>query len=122
MSRGPATIESRGKVLAAEEFARALPAGARLLGLDVGTKTVGLALSDVTRTIASGLTTLARGKFSADAQRLLELAQEHGVGGFVSDCPSASTARRDRAPRPRAPSRATSGGSRRCPSCSGTSG
>jgi len=87
MSRGPATIESSGKVLGAEEFARALPAGARLLGLDVGTKTVGLALSDVTRTIASGLTTLARGKFSADAQRLLELAQEHGVGGFVIGLP-----------------------------------
>ena len=87
MSRGPATIQSRGKVLAAEEFARALPAGARLLGLDVGTKTLGLALSDVTRTIASGLTTLARGKFSADARRLLELAQEHGVGGFVIGLP-----------------------------------
>jgi putative Holliday junction resolvase len=87
MSRGPTTIESRGKVLAAEEFARALPAGARLLGLDVGTKTVGLALSDVTRTIASGLTTLARGKFFADARRLLELAQEHGVGGFVIGLP-----------------------------------
>ena len=87
MSRGPATIESRGKILPAEEFARALPAGARLLGLDVGTKTVGLALSDVTRTIASGLTTLARGKFSADARRLLELAQEHGVGGFVIGLP-----------------------------------
>ncbi len=87
MSRGPATIESRGKVLAAEEFAGALPAGARLLGLDVGTKTVGLALSDVTRTIASGLTTLARGKFSADARRLLELALEHGVGGFVIGLP-----------------------------------
>ena len=44
------------------------------MGLDVGTKTVGLALSDVTRTIASGLTTLARTKFAADARRLLELA------------------------------------------------
>lgn len=87
MSREPATIKSRGKVLAAEEFAKALPTGARLLGLDVGTKTVGLALSDVTRTIASGLTTLARGKFSADARRLLELAQEHSVGGFVIGLP-----------------------------------
>ena len=38
---------------------------------------MGLALSDVTRTIASGLTTLARSKFAADAARLLELAQEH---------------------------------------------
>ena len=37
---------------------RALPASARLIGIDVGTKTLGLALSDVTRTIASGLTTL----------------------------------------------------------------
>ena len=87
MSRGPATIESRGKVLAAEEFAKALPAGARLLGLDVGTKTVGLALSDVTRTIASGLTTLARAKFAADARRLLEITQEHGVGGLVIGLP-----------------------------------
>jgi putative Holliday junction resolvase len=48
---------------------------------------VGLALSDVTRTIASGLTTLARAKFSADARRLLELAQEHGAGGFVIGLP-----------------------------------
>lgn len=76
-----------GGILQAEEFARAMPTGARLLGLDVGTKTVGLALSDVTRTIASGLTTLARAKFSADARRLLELAQEHGVGGFVVGLP-----------------------------------
>jgi putative Holliday junction resolvase len=74
-------------ILAPDLFARALPAGARLLGLDVGTKTIGLALSDVTRTIASGLTTLARGKFAADAARLLDLAAEHGVGGFVVGLP-----------------------------------
>ena len=87
MSGTQAASDGRGKVLAAEEFARALPAGARLLGLDVGTQTVGLALSDVTRTIASGLTTLARGKFAADAARLLEIAREHGVGGFVIGLP-----------------------------------
>ncbi len=87
MSDGSASGESRGKVLAAEEFARALPAGARLLGLDVGTKTIGLALSDVTRTIASGLVTLARAKFSADARRLLAITPEHGVGGFVIGLP-----------------------------------
>ena len=74
-------------MLAPEAFAKALPAGARLLGLDVGTKTVGVALSDVTRTIASGVTTIARTKFAADARRLLELAQEHGVGGFVIGLP-----------------------------------
>lgn len=76
-----------GGILEPEAFARAMPAGARLMGLDVGTKTLGLALSDVTRTIASGLTTLARAKFSADARRLLELAAEHGVGGFVVGLP-----------------------------------
>jgi putative Holliday junction resolvase len=77
----------QGGILEAKEFARVMPAGARLIGIDVGTKTLGLALSDVTRTIASGLTTLARSKFTADARRLLELAQEHGVGGFVIGLP-----------------------------------
>jgi putative Holliday junction resolvase len=87
MSGATTTSEGRGRVLAAEEFAEALPAGARLLGLDVGTKTVGVALSDVTRTIASGVTTLARTKFAADARRLLEIAQEHAAGGFVIGLP-----------------------------------
>jgi putative Holliday junction resolvase len=59
----------------------------RLLGLDVGTKTVGLALSDVMRQIATPLETIRRTKFSADAARLLHLAQEHGVGGFVIGLP-----------------------------------
>jgi len=77
----------QGGVLEADVFARVLPAGARLMGIDLGTKTLGLALSDVTRTIASGLTTLSRGKFSADADRLLALAEEHGVGGFVLGLP-----------------------------------
>jgi putative Holliday junction resolvase len=64
-----------------------LPVGARLLGLDVGTKTIGLALSDVTRMIASGLTTLARGKFAADGRRLLEIVREHDIGGLVIGLP-----------------------------------
>lgn len=68
-------------------FARALPPGARLIGIDLGSKTLGLALSDVTRTIASGLTTLPRTKFAADAQRLLALAEDHGVAGFVIGLP-----------------------------------
>ena len=84
-SKDPAKAHSA--VMDAGAFARALPAGARLLGLDVGTKTVGIALSDVTRTIASGLTTLARTKFQADARRLLALADEHRIGGFVVGMP-----------------------------------
>jgi putative Holliday junction resolvase len=77
----------RGGILEAEAFAQTMPAGARLMGLDLGTKTLGLALSDVTRTIASGLTTLSRSKFSADARQLLELAARHDVGGFVIGLP-----------------------------------
>ena len=87
MSGAAAGSERQGGILEAEAFARAMPAGARLMGLDLGTKTLGLALSDVTRTIASGLTTLSRTKFSADVRQLLELAGRHGVGGFVIGLP-----------------------------------
>ena len=73
--------------LDASAFARVLPRGSPLMGLDVGTKTVGLALSDVTHMIASGLTTLARTKFTADARALLDLAAAHRVGGFVIGLP-----------------------------------
>jgi putative holliday junction resolvase len=59
----------------------------RLLGLDVGTKTIGLALSDVTRQIATPLETIRRTKFKADAARLLAAAKEHGVGGLVIGLP-----------------------------------
>jgi putative Holliday junction resolvase len=79
--------KGQGRVLDVEEFARALPAGAPLLGLDLGTKTLGLALSDVTRTVASGLTTLSRGKFSDDARRLLEIVGKYRVGGLVLGLP-----------------------------------
>jgi putative holliday junction resolvase len=87
MNEASAKGEARGPILEPEAFARVLPRGARLFGLDVGTKTIGLALSDVMRSIASGLTTLRRTKFAADARRLLELAQEHGVGGLVVGLP-----------------------------------
>ncbi len=60
----------------------------RLLGLDVGTKTIGLALSDVMRQIATPLETIRRTKFKADAERLLALAKEHGAGGLVIGFPA----------------------------------
>ncbi|MFE1601194.1 Holliday junction resolvase RuvX [Methylobacterium sp. ID0610] len=63
------------------------PGGARLLGLDLGTKTIGLALSDVGRRIASPLETIKRVKFTPDAQRLASLARKHGVGGLVVGLP-----------------------------------
>ena len=62
------------------------PAG-RLIGIDAGTKTYGLALSDVTRTIASALETIERRKFAADMERLLALSATHGVSGLVLGFP-----------------------------------
>lgn len=65
----------------------ALPAGARLLGLDVGEKTIGLAVSDPGLAVASPLVTLRRGKFTADAERLARLVAERRVGGLVVGLP-----------------------------------
>ena len=78
---------SADQPLDVDAFTAALPAGARLIGVDVGTKTLGLALSDVTRTIASGLETIRRTKFKADAARLVELVRQHNVGGLVIGLP-----------------------------------
>ncbi|MCB1512109.1 MAG: Holliday junction resolvase RuvX [Hyphomicrobiaceae bacterium] len=68
-------------------FAPLLPYGRRLFGLDLGTKTVGLALSDVSRTIASGFETIRRTKFTADANVLLGHVAEHRVCGLVLGLP-----------------------------------
>jgi putative Holliday junction resolvase len=65
----------------------ALAHGRRLMGLDVGEKTIGLALSDVTRTVATPMETLRRGKFSADAARLAALIEEHEVAALVIGLP-----------------------------------
>ena len=79
-----------------------LAPGARLLGLDLGEKTIGLALSDTGLTIATPLQTLKRGKFTIDAAVLEALMAQHGVGGLVvglplnmdgSEGPSAQSAR-----------------------------
>jgi putative holliday junction resolvase len=64
-----------------------LARGQRLMGLDLGTKTIGLALSDVERRLASPLETLKRSKFSADAATLLERADKFGVAGLVIGLP-----------------------------------
>ena len=65
----------------------ALAPGRRLLGLDLGTKTIGLAVSDSERRVASPLETLARRKFTADAARLLALVDAEDVGGLVIGLP-----------------------------------
>jgi len=80
----------------------ALAPGARLIGLDLGEKTIGLALSDTRLTVATPLETLKRGKFTNDAITLEALIAEHGIGGMVvglplnmdgSEGPSAQSAR-----------------------------
>jgi putative Holliday junction resolvase len=69
------------------DLAGGLRAGQRLLGLDLGEKTIGLALSDTLRSIATPFKTLKRGKFTADAQALTLLVAEHGIGGLVVGLP-----------------------------------
>ena len=80
----------------------ALQPGQRLLGLDLGEKTIGLALSDTLLMVATPMETLKRGKFTADAARLDTIILAQGVGGLVvglplnmdgSDGPSAQSAR-----------------------------
>jgi len=60
---------------------------ARLLGLDVGTKTIGLALSDVTRSIATPYKTIRRTKFTNDAKTLGGIVEEMGVGALIIGLP-----------------------------------
>jgi len=69
------------------ELRAAVPAGKRLLGLDVGTKTIGLALSDTRLIIASPLQTIRRQRFRDDAAALLLLIDKHDVGGLVIGLP-----------------------------------
>ena len=59
----------------------------RLMGLDLGSKTIGLALSDVSLMIASPLETIKRTKFTHDAKILEALIDEHDVGGFILGLP-----------------------------------
>ena len=68
-------------------MAEALPAGSRLLGLDLGSKTIGLAISDSGLTVASPLETIRRGKFTRDAETLAALCRERRVGGLVLGLP-----------------------------------
>lgn len=83
-----ATTGPRGITVGdAADFAALLAPG-RLIGIDAGTKTLGLALSDVTRNIASALETIRRTKFKDDAKRLLDLAAEHDIQGFVLGLPT----------------------------------
>jgi putative holliday junction resolvase len=70
-----------------EDFAAALPPRRALIGLDLGTRTIGVAVSDTGRRVASPLETLRRTKFGADAAQLLRLAEARTIGGLVLGLP-----------------------------------
>ncbi|HEX3809658.1 MAG TPA: Holliday junction resolvase RuvX [Rhizomicrobium sp.] len=64
-----------------------LPAGMRLIGLDLGEKTIGIALSDTLLMVATPFETLKRGKFTADAKRLQDIMTAQGAGGVIVGFP-----------------------------------
>ena len=74
-------------VVALVDLPSHLPPRGALIGLDLGTKTIGVATSDPDRRLATAVETIARTTFSADARRLLALAAERKAAGFVLGLP-----------------------------------
>ncbi|MEW6769456.1 MAG: Holliday junction resolvase RuvX [Pseudomonadota bacterium] len=75
------------QILPLIEAAALWPARGALIGLDLGTKTIGVSVSDPDRKLATGIETVARTTFTKDAARLLALANERSVCGFVLGLP-----------------------------------
>jgi putative pre-16S rRNA nuclease len=76
-----------GPEIKIEDLLSRLPAGARLAGLDLGTKTIGIALSDSGLRIATPFQTIRRTKFGKDAEALLALCAKESIGGLVLGLP-----------------------------------
>lgn len=74
-------------LLALQSALEKLPQTSRLMGLDLGTKTIGIATSDRSRQIATPITTIARSKFTKDATELLAIATKENVGILVLGLP-----------------------------------
>lgn len=70
-----------------KDLRAALPRHARLIGLDPGTKTIGVALSDVTLMLASPYGSLRRGKLAANAAEIAAIARKEGAAGLVVGLP-----------------------------------
>ncbi|WP_103255653.1 Holliday junction resolvase RuvX [Tabrizicola aquatica] len=70
-----------------EEFAAALPPNRAVAGLDLGDKTIGVALSDLRRQVATPIEVIRREKFTIDAARLLALLEARGAAGIVLGLP-----------------------------------
>ena len=71
----------------APDFRNTLPGGGRLMGLDVGTRTIGVALCDAQWTIATAAELIRRAKFAADLEKLRGLAEAQRVAGVVIGLP-----------------------------------
>jgi putative Holliday junction resolvase len=69
------------------EAAALIPEHGALVGLDIGTKTIGVAVSDPNRRLAAPVVTIARARFTNDAAELLKLAEERRAVGFVLGLP-----------------------------------
>ena len=74
-------------VLSLADAVAVLPPRGALIGLDLGSKTIGVAASDPDRRIAAPVETISRQRFNLDAQRILELAGERRAAGFVLGLP-----------------------------------
>jgi len=70
-----------------DEMTDHLATGQRLLGLDLGSKTIGVALSDILRTVASPMEVIRRSKFTKDAERLMAIIAEQNIGGIILGFP-----------------------------------
>lgn len=76
-----------GTILPLIEIASQLPPRGALIGLDLGTKTIGVAVCDPDRKVATAVETVARSTFTKDATRVLALAAERNAAGFVLGLP-----------------------------------
>jgi len=76
-----------GHTIPVEQLPNRIKTGQRLIGIDLGTKTIGLALSDPGLVIATPLRTIRRTKFGKDAAELLDLCQQENVGAIVLGLP-----------------------------------
>ena len=65
------------------DFAALLPPNKAICGLDLGDKTIGVAISDLRRLVATPITVIRREKFTVDAAALLTLLTERGVAGII---------------------------------------
>lgn len=81
------TDRGRAPAIAPRDVAAALRSGERLLGLDVGSKTIGLALSDAGLMLATPLRTIRRSGFAADAAALARIVADRSVGGLIVGLP-----------------------------------